>query len=333
MFRSMSVRNRAAVTLAAAVVMIAVPTVEAARAADAAGWIVVQGLAFVLAISWVIWFFLTRAAVAPLAQVVELSGRVAAGDWNMEIAGPPQDEAGRAIASLVAIADTLRSFAAEMNHMSVEHDRGDIDVAMDPVAFPGGYRTMAQGVNEMVAGHIAVKKKAMAVVKAIGEGDFDVPLEQFPGKKAFINDTIETLRANLKGLIDEMNHMSAEHDKGDIDVVIDVARFTGGYRTMAQGVNEMVGGHIAVKKKAMAVVKQFGEGNFEGPLEQSPGKKAFINDTIEQVRSNLKALIEDTSMLVSAAVEGRLQVRADAGRHAGGFRSIVQGVNDTLDAV
>src|SRR3954471_5808394 len=92
MFRSMSVRNRAAVTLAAAVVMIAVPTVEAARAADAAGWIVVQGLAFVLAISWVIWFFLTRAAVAPLDRVVELSGRVAAGDWDMQIAGPPRDE-------------------------------------------------------------------------------------------------------------------------------------------------------------------------------------------------------------------------------------------------
>jgi methyl-accepting chemotaxis protein len=50
----------------------------------------------------------------------------------------------------------------------------------------------------MVAGHIAVKKKAMACVKIFGEGDFDAPLEQFPGKKAFINDTIETLRVNLR---------------------------------------------------------------------------------------------------------------------------------------
>ena len=51
------------------------------------------------------------------------------------------------------------------------------------------------------------------------------------------------------------------------------------------------GGHIAVKKKAMACIAEFGRGNFEAPLEKFPGKKVFINDTIEQVRANLKSLI------------------------------------------
>ena len=60
---------------------------------------------------------------------------------------------------------------------------------------------------------------------------------------------------------------------------------------MAQGVNDMVAGHIAVKKKAMACVAEFGKGNFEAPLERFPGKKAFINDTIEEVRTHLKRLV------------------------------------------
>jgi methyl-accepting chemotaxis protein len=141
------------------------------------------------------------------------------------------------------------------------------------------------------------------------------------------------VRANLKGLIEEMAAMSAAHDAGDIDVVVDVTRFQGGFREMAQGVNDMVNAHINVKKMAMGVVKSFGEGDFSAPLAQLPGKKAFINDTIEQVRSNLQALIEDTSLLSGAAVEGRLDVRADVARHHGGFRSIVSGINDTLDAV
>ncbi len=38
-------------------------------------------------------------------------------------------------------------------------------------------------------------------------------------------------------------------------------------------------------------------------------------------------------MLSGAAVEGRLEVRADASKHQGDFQKIVQGVNDTLDAV
>src|SRR5664279_4523028 len=38
-------------------------------------------------------------------------------------------------------------------------------------------------------------------------------------------------------------------------------------------------------------------------------------------------------MLSKAAVEGKLSIRADASRHLGDFRRIIQGVNDTLDSV
>ena len=38
-------------------------------------------------------------------------------------------------------------------------------------------------------------------------------------------------------------------------------------------------------------------------------------------------------MLSQAAIEGRLDTRADASKHRGEFRKIVEGVNDTLDAV
>lgn len=38
-------------------------------------------------------------------------------------------------------------------------------------------------------------------------------------------------------------------------------------------------------------------------------------------------------MLADAAVEGRLETRADATKHQGDFRAIVDGVHNTLDAV
>jgi len=229
--------------------------------------------------------------------------------------------------------DTLQSMRAEMNHMRAEHDKGDIDVVIDEQKFEGDFRAMARGVNTMVGSHIAVKKLAMGVIGEFGRGNFDAPMDKLPGKKAFINETIEQVRSNLKGLIAEMNRMSTEHDKGDIDVVIDVQRFDGDFRTMAQGVNNMVGSHVAVKKLAMGVIQEFGRGNFDAPLDKLPGKKAFINETIETVRGNLKALIVDTTMLSEAAEGGRLEVRADASRHTGDFRRIVDGVNGTLDAI
>ena len=47
----------------------------------------------------------------------------------------------------------------------------------------------------------------------------------------------------------------------------------------------------------------------------------------------IKSLVADMTALSTAAVEGKLSTRADAQRHKGDFRQIIQGVNDTLDAV
>jgi methyl-accepting chemotaxis protein len=85
--------------------------------------------------------------------------------------------------------------------------------------------------------------------------------------------------------------------------------------------------------KVMACLSEFGKGNFDATIEQFPGKKAVINQTIEQLRQNMKALISDTTMLSKAAVEGKLATRADVSKHQGDFQKIVAGVNDTLDAV
>ena len=172
-----------------------------------------------------------------------------------------------------------------------------------------------------------------ACVDRVAQGDLsqEIPLEGVD-KDALLANVVR-MQTAVRSLIDDMNHMSREHDLGDIDVIVPVEKYQGGFRSVAEGVNNMVGGHIAVKKKAMACIGEFGKGNFEAPMEQLPGKKVFINHVIEQVRSNLKALIEDTSTLASAALQGRLETRANADRHAGDFRRIVHGITDTLDAL
>ncbi|HNX95075.1 MAG TPA: methyl-accepting chemotaxis protein [Holophaga sp.] len=48
---------------------------------------------------------------------------------------------------------------------------------------------------------------------------------------------------------------------------------------------------------------------------------------------SIKGMVDDATMLSRAAKEGKLDTRAEATRHQGDFRQIIQGVNDTLDAV
>ncbi|WP_438943742.1 methyl-accepting chemotaxis protein [Pseudomonas sp. N8] len=297
--------------------------------------ITLVGGATLLAIG-LVGFFLVRRLLGTLGgepdDVRLLAERILAGQLDVQGGNYGLERTGL-MGTMDRLSGTLNQLIGEMNHMSAEHDKGDIDVQIDPARFAGSYGLMAQGINDMVSGHISVKKQAMACLKSISEGDLQAPLQAFPGKKAFINVTIEHLRGTITALIEEMRHMSDEHEKGDIDVQIEVQRFQGSYRQIAQGINDMVNGHISVKKQAMACIRSFGEGDLSAPLAPFPGKKAFINDNIEQLRRNIQALIEDTRMLSENAVVGQLDTRADSTRHQGDFRRIVAGINSTLDSI
>ena len=58
-----------------------------------------------------------------------------------------------------------------------------------------------------------------------------------------------------------------------------------------------------------------------------------LGKSISGMVGTLNALVADADMLSKAAVEGKLATRADASKHQGEYRKIVEGVNNTLDAV
>lgn len=227
----------------------------------------------------------------------------------------------------------LSNISAEINHMSEEHLKGEIDVMMDTDQFEGTFKSFAEGVNSLVNNHIQETAGFVAVMDQLGRGDLSVEFAPLPGKKEVMNKSVDRLRGNFKGIVDSVNWVNSEHEKGNIDMTLRADMFKGQFSVLAESVNKIVGGHIDVNQKAMACVKAFGEGDFDAPLDQFPGQKAAINEIIEQVRSNLKALNEDAQTLAEAARDGRVSVRADASRHLGDYRKIVEGMNETLDMI
>jgi methyl-accepting chemotaxis protein len=235
--------------------------------------------------------------------------------------------------SLNRCVDSLNAVLQRLGQVYEAQKAGDIDAYVDENGLPGAFQQLARGVNDALRLIIQNTLAILETVSSYADGDVEPVLRKLPGKQAIANQKVDLLRNNLRLFISEMNRMSREHDAGDIDAAIPLDRFQGAYQEMAKGVNAMVGGHIAVKKKAMACIAEFGRGNFDAVLEKFPGKKAFINDTIEQVRANLKAVITDANMLAEAAVEGQLTTRADGSKHQGDFRKILEGFNQTLNSV
>lgn len=58
-----------------------------------------------------------------------------------------------------------------------------------------------------------------------------------------------------------------------------------------------------------------------------------VSPALQRVIESLRGLIEEMNRLSQAATEGRLEVRGDTEKFSGGYRAIVQGVNNTLDSM
>ena len=74
-------------------------------------------------------------------------------------------------------------------------------------------------------------------------------------------------------------------------------------------------------------------GNLTRDFNQMVAQLQETGDAYAKMSEAVKSQIADVNMLVEATMQGKLSIRADASRHRGEFRKIVQGINDTLDAV
>ncbi|SDK85592.1 methyl-accepting chemotaxis protein, partial [Methylophilus rhizosphaerae] len=236
--------------------------------------------------------------------------------------------------SIRVLQRTLDGLVQSLGYVSQQHDEGDIDCTVDESRFKGGYAEMAAGINKMVAGHIAMNKEAIEVVKAFGEGNLDAPLKQFPGKKAFVNEAIEQVRSNIKRLVSDTDELVQAAVEGHLSTRADASKHQGDFNKIVQGVNNTLDAVINPLNVAAKYVADISQGHIPAKItDEYNGEFNTIKDNLNQCIDAVNALIADANMLSQAAVDGQLSTRADASKHQGDFRKIVEGVNNTLDSV
>ena len=228
----------------------------------------------------------------------------------------------------------VRALLGEADKLTDSVAHGALDVRADTGAVLTELRPVVEGMNRTLDAFARPLATTVECVTRISKGDIP-PLitERYEGDFNRIKDALNLCIGSLNGLIGEMSRMAKEQAGGDMDASVEENRFEGAYQAMAAGVNEGVRMHVQNTIEILTVLGSYSEGNFEPVLRKLPGKQAVVNERLDLLRSNLRAVSEETKGLIKAAVEGKLSVRANAARFQGEWKAIVQGLNETLDAV
>ncbi|MEA5160832.1 methyl-accepting chemotaxis protein [Cereibacter johrii] len=225
-----------------------------------------------------------------------------------------EGEAARAVARLLA----------EVRIVSAAHAAGDLDRRIEASAYPGDLGEVAQALNGMVEGQVRSIEEAVGCFEAIGEGNFDAGIRQWPGRMAMVNRVIDRFRANMKAVTAEVAMLSDSIVDGRLDREVDLSKFSGEFveivrsfeRTYASlnGVFRSLSVQLEQTAQTVSQVSQASQSLATNSAVQSSSVdevSASAEETDSQVKANAAAA-RSASLLVegaaTVAAEGREKV-------------------------
>jgi methyl-accepting chemotaxis protein len=177
--------------------------------------------------------------------------------------------------------------------------------------------------------------KMVIAADKLAVGDLSVVMDISTNDEVgVLSKSIGKILQSIKELVAEASNLTNAAVEGRLQTRGDTSKYQGAYSDIVQGVNDTLDAVIGPLYVAADYVDRISKGDIPEKITNN------YNGDFNTIKNNLNVcidavnnLVKDANMLSVAAIEGRLATRADATKHYGDFRKIVQGVNDTLDAV
>ncbi|HOC58995.1 MAG TPA: methyl-accepting chemotaxis protein [Smithellaceae bacterium] len=275
------------------------------------------------------------AVIGPLNVAAEYVDRIAKGDVPPKITDNYNGDFNEIKNNLNQCIDTVNALVADAGMLSKAAVEGKLATRADASKHQGDYRKIVQGVNDTLDAVIGPLNVAAEYVDRIAKGDMPLKItDSYNGDFNKIKNNLNQAIDAVNGLIADAGILSKAAVEGKLATRADASKHQGDYRKIVQGVNDTLDAVIGPLNVAAEYVDRIAKGDIPSKItENYNGDFNEIKNNLNQCIETVNALVADAGMLVKAAVEGKLATRADASKHQGDYRKIVQGVNDTLDAV
>jgi len=289
----------------------------------------------VCVISLIIAFILTRTITRPLSDLIDVATQIGKGESSARIRFQRDDEIGILGKAVNEMGQHITNLVEDASALTDAAVKGELLFRIDQDRHEGNFKKVIAGINSTLDAYLTPMTITAQYINKIAHGTIPSPIEEsFSG-------SFESVKANLNNLIEVLNERNRDIESliahgiaGNLDYRVDTSKYTGYSKDMFDGINTMLDSIIGPLNIAAEYVNRISQGDIPAKITDP------YNGDFNEIKSNLNTcidainlLIADAAMLTKAAVEGRLDIRADESRHLGDFRRIVHGVNETLDAV
>ena len=216
----------------------------------------------------------------------------------------------------------------EGNRILAQISAGKIDEVIAHT-YKGDHEKMKLAINNVAIVTQGLQKEVGKLTVASREGllsERGKP-EQFQGAFAGIMTNVNEMLDAILMPIGEGNRVLLQIRGGNLREKVEIA-CKGDHEKMKNAINGVHGW----LSDLVTFITKIANGDLNASVAKASDQDQ-IHEWLLLLRTNIHALINDTDMLAKAAAEGRVGTRIDASKHLGDYRKIVQGVNQTLEAI
>ncbi len=278
---------------------------------------------------------LVSRSLKPLGSLSEYLRRISQGDIPVPITDKYTGEFQEIKENLNTCISTVNALIEDTNSLTVAAIDGRLDTRTDTSRHQGAFRQIVEGFNSTLDAVIGPLNVAAEYIDRIARGETPPRITQeYKGDFNEIKNNLNMCIDAISNLVDQMGTAINAAQNGRLDGRADAETARGVYRKILRGLNETLDAVVDPLKVTISYMDAIARGDIppEITAEYKGDFKIFKENLNTCIRA-INQLVEDSTMISQAAIEGRLDARADATRHQGDFRSVVQGINDTLDAV
>jgi methyl-accepting chemotaxis protein len=179
----------------------------------------------------------------------------------------------------------------------------------------------------------AMYEDRAGITQRIAAGHMDVTI-QVACAHDVMGKSLQLCAANVQALVQDSTKLADAALAGKLDVRADVGRYSGGFREVIEGLNRTFEELRKPLRVATHVLEKFSHGDLPWPIrEEYQGEYDNLKQSTNRVIEVVKQTQAGMRVLVQAAIEGQLEVRADATKYEGIHRKLFEGINQLLDAM
>lgn len=277
---------------------------------------------------------LIDAFAKPINLMAEYVDRIAKGDTPPKITDNYKGDFNEVKNNLNVCIDIITGFVAETGSLIESAKAGHLDNRINADKYNGVWKKIMRGNNEMLDAVIKPLNVAAEYIDRISKGDIPPKItDSYKGDFNEIKNNINQCIDALNAVMSSLGQMIKEQKAGDLEFRCADMQLHGVYDSLIKGVNEALDYIINPVAEGVGMMNEYAVGNFSKEMRVLPGKQIILTNGLNIFRKNVLALVNDANTLSVAAIEGKLDTRADTSVHQGEFKAIVEGINKTLDAV